>query len=226
LNIEIELEPFEFIFGLTICSKETGLSEMKIRNRLKQLVEAKLLEKVTGKTTNKYSVYRWFTERFSENNNRQNNKQTTGRQQADNNNQEYKNTDRKKKKKSACAILFNRETSQFENIADTDKLEWQTIYPNVDIDRELLKMRQWLLDPKNPHRDGNRTFVNSWLARSHKIAPSKQQPAEEAAEKFEINVFETFLATNRIDRAMSYLNKFPAQAVYYKQHKTLKGLNT
>ncbi len=27
-------------------------------------------------------------------------------------------------------------------------------------------MRQWLIDPKNPDRDGNRTFITNWLQKA------------------------------------------------------------
>ena len=76
---EIELEPFEFIFGRSVCSEQTGLTDREIRVQQFHLLEAKKLEKVTSKTTSKFSVYRWLTESFSENNDQQNDQQTTSR---------------------------------------------------------------------------------------------------------------------------------------------------
>ncbi len=90
----VELDPFEFVFGRKACSEETGLTEMEVRGILHQLDGTKylkILEKITSKTTNKFTVYRWSTDVFSINDNQQNNQQTTSRQPADNHKLEYKN---------------------------------------------------------------------------------------------------------------------------------------
>ncbi len=89
---------------------------------------------------------------------------------------------KKKKKRDASlpSIEFNYETFQFDNILDEDLLDWAKICPGVDIKLELEKMRQWLKDPSNPERDGNRTFITNWLSRAQKAgskAPKKSTPA-------------------------------------------------
>lgn len=79
-------------------------------------------------------------------------------------------TKKKKKKKDAAlaALEFNYELKEFVGISETDKVEWQKLYPGVDISRELDLMRQWLMNPDTPERDGNRSFIINWLTRSLK----------------------------------------------------------
>lgn len=76
----------------------------------------------------------------------------------------------KKKKKSAplASLEFNYELKEFVGITETDTAEWQKLYPGVDISRELGLMRQWLMNPDTPERDGNRSFIINWLTRSLK----------------------------------------------------------
>jgi hypothetical protein len=91
---------------------------------------------------------------------------------------------KKKKKKSASlpSIEFDYEFNQFANIQDSDKSDWASLYPGVNIDLELGKMRQWLMDPKNPERDGNRTFITNWLSRAAKeVAKTPRKPKVEEA---------------------------------------------
>lgn len=95
--------------------------------------------------------------------------------------------DKKKKKKKRNASLpsieFNYETNQFDNIQDSDKSDWAKLYEGVNIDLELGKMRQWLMDPNNPERDGNRTFITNWLSRAQKeSAKTKRKPVPTSPE--------------------------------------------
>jgi hypothetical protein len=93
-----------------------------------------------------------------------------------------KSSKEKKKKNAALpAIEFNRETSQFENISDADMLDWQALFPGIDISRELLLMRQWLLDPSNPKRDGNRTFITNWLKKP--VKNDQKRPSKLATQE-------------------------------------------
>lgn len=77
---------------------------------------------------------------------------------------------KKKKTRARESIEFDYEQNSFVNIEDPDIADWQTLYPGVDVKRELAKMRQWLLDPANPARDGNRTFITNWLEKAYKDA--------------------------------------------------------
>lgn len=65
-NREIELEPFEFVFGRRTCALETGLTDKEIRGQQKRLMETGFLQKRASKKANKYSIYIWITESFTE----------------------------------------------------------------------------------------------------------------------------------------------------------------
>lgn len=80
---EIELEPFEFIFGRRICSEETGLTDREIRVQQKNLINSGFLKKASSKTTNKYSVYKWVTNRFLKIEVQQNDQQATSKRPAE-----------------------------------------------------------------------------------------------------------------------------------------------
>lgn len=115
---EIFLEPFEFIFGRDSCSDEIGLTPQQVRTQVLHLVEAKMLVKSTIKTTSKFTVYRWVTNRFSENINQQNNQQSTSSQPAVNHNLEDNNTDHR----SVDIDLFDaRENAEFDLVFEHKK---------------------------------------------------------------------------------------------------------
>jgi hypothetical protein len=77
---EVNLQPGEFVFGRHKASKETGLSERKIRTCLAFLRNA---ENLTIKTTNKFSIIsitNWHTyQRTESENDQQNDQQATSR---------------------------------------------------------------------------------------------------------------------------------------------------
>jgi hypothetical protein len=89
----------------------------------------------------------------------------------------YRKEKKKKKREHCSGIEFDHESQQFINISEADKSEWLKLYPGVDIDRELIRMRQWLIDPKNPERDGHRTFITRWLDKS--FEDSKKKPKKQ-----------------------------------------------
>ena len=39
-------------------------------------------------------------------------------------------------------------------------------------------MRQWLINPENPERDGNRTFITNWLSRAYKDSLKTPKPVK------------------------------------------------
>lgn len=87
---------------------------------------------------------------------------------------------KKKKKKKEDSIFFDYETEQFCHIPPSDLEKWKSLYLGVDVDRELLKMREWLLDPNNPERDGTRTFITNWLEKAFRELQSKKQKASKS----------------------------------------------
>jgi hypothetical protein len=93
-------------------------------------------------------------------------------------------TEKKKKSRrsSLRLIEFDYESNQFTGILKEDLDDWEKIYEGVDIAKEISKMRNWLMDPKNPERDGSRTFINNWLARAAKeVAKTPRKPKVEEA---------------------------------------------
>ena len=63
---EIVLEPYEFICGRKVGSKETGLTEKEFRGQLELWVRNGFLEKTANSRANHFSCYKWVTSRFSE----------------------------------------------------------------------------------------------------------------------------------------------------------------
>ncbi len=64
----ITLAPYEFIFGRSASSKESGLTEDELRHQLKLHLDANFIEKTPSSAPGRFTVYRWATENFSENN--------------------------------------------------------------------------------------------------------------------------------------------------------------
>jgi hypothetical protein len=54
----------EFSFGRAQCAKETGISEQRIRTIINQLSNQQLIQKVTSKSTSKFTIYKWLWEHF------------------------------------------------------------------------------------------------------------------------------------------------------------------
>lgn len=130
---EIQLEPFEFIFGRRVCSEETGLTEMEIRTIINQLIShpnGPILEKTTNSVTNRFTCYKWVTERFSENNNQQNNQPPTNRQPTDNHKLEERNKNKEEIHTDDLAVVENDDFSLDlnENNVITDDSGQHNIY--------------------------------------------------------------------------------------------------
>lgn len=66
-------------------------------------------------------------------------------------------------------IKFSFESSQFENISQADLDAWKELYPDLDINRQLKEMTQWILSnpSKAKHKKLWRKFVVIWLQRSY-----------------------------------------------------------
>jgi hypothetical protein len=91
INQIVDLDPYEFIFGRSTCSLETGLTENEVRGCTHQLTHHRnyeILKKVTGKSTSKFTVYKWSTELFCKNNHQQNNPSSTSKSPASHHNQD------------------------------------------------------------------------------------------------------------------------------------------
>lgn len=142
----------------------------------------------------------------------------------------YITTDNKKKKKKKNASLpsieFDYETNEFVNIQQSDLDEWSKLYEGVKVDLELRKMRQWLMDPKNPERDGNRTFVTNWLSKAAKDsskAPKKpkvessQEPSRNSQGNmipYNDTIASNILKRRGLEEYVSYLKEVEDQSHY------------
>lgn len=205
---ELNLEPYEFICGREKCAEETGLTDNEVRHRLNVLQKQGFLKKTTNSATNRYTCYKWVTERFLENDHQLENQQTTNRpptdHQLNHHNLEYRSKNKEKKttsskrKEAAELISFDRSLEGFVNITDHHKQEWQNLFPGVEIERELLKMKSWLLDPTNPRRDGNQKFIKNWLEKAYSNLPKRNiLPIEDPKEFIDIDPDLAFLLKER-----------------------------
>lgn len=133
------------------------------------------------------------------------------------------NTDKKKKKKNASlpSIHFDYETKQFSGITDADMADWQQLYPNVNIKFELDAMRQWLLEPSNPERDGNRSFINKWLKKvpkNSKPSKSSETPNPEASAKpYNSSIAYSILRKDGLEEYIDYL-KWVSDPHHYQDY--------
>lgn len=69
----------------------------------------------------------------------------------------------KEEKKKPPLIKFNYETRKWENIRKEDCADWHMIFPDCNIDVELIKMKQWLLDNDDRPKKNFRSFITNWL---------------------------------------------------------------
>lgn len=71
----LELEPYEFIYGRLKCSEEAGISLKQAERKLGQLVGSNWCSKVGSKSGSTFSVYRLMTGNFVQNGGQQNGQQ-------------------------------------------------------------------------------------------------------------------------------------------------------
>lgn len=137
----------------------------------------------------------------------------------------YKEKKKKREPSALPSIEFDYEINEFSGITPKDLEDWKAIYPNVDLNRELLKMRQWLIDPNNPERDGNRTFITNWLNKALKDSnktPKKTntKPPEEENERpvYNSSIAYSFLHDRGVQQYENYL-KAVSNKKYYEDYK-------
>lgn len=213
-------------------------SVKQVERLLNKLVEAEILIK-GNHNTSPYDRTVWYAfkdeEKFSISRNREIDFPKSGNQNPEIGTPIPDSFKKKKKKRDASLPLieFDYETNQFINILDSDRADWTKLYPGVDLDHELGKMRQWLMDPKNPERDGNRTFITNWLSRAHKEAakaprkPVKQEPeptlkrnANGSLIPYNSSIAYSTLHSKGVDAYIEYL-KIISETKYYENY--LKG---
>lgn len=75
-------------------------------------------------------------------------------------------------------LCFDLKNEQWINISPEEKKEWEKIYPNADIELELLKATEWL--KANPSKAKKkklwRKFLLNWFDKANKIGSKKKSP--------------------------------------------------
>lgn len=70
------------------------------------------------------------------------------------------------------SVFFDRTAAEFCGITDLIKLRLCEAYPGVSIDKELSRMKLWLMSDKGSKRKGTLNFIMSWLSKS-KVTPQE-----------------------------------------------------
>lgn len=74
---------------------------------------------------------------------------------------------RKQKAVSVEKITYCADTQTWKNIKPEDLQGWAAAYPACDIDRQLLRMLEWLKsNPKKAVKRNYRAFITNWLSKS------------------------------------------------------------
>jgi len=180
---EVILQPGEFVFGLKISSKETGLSIQNIRTCL---VFLKKCQNLTIKSTNKFSVItiiNWATyQQIINETNKQSNTKVTSNQQASNNIQEPKNK-RTKEIKEILLPEFDKFWSIYNKKTDRKKC-FNKFIKLKDSDREkIFQTLQTYIDstPETQFRKNPVTYLNneSWNDEINNEPPQRPNPTTE-----------------------------------------------
>jgi hypothetical protein len=75
--------------------------------------------------------------------------------------------DIKPKKLKPPKLCFSFDDECFHNITEKHLTRWKETYPACDIERELRKMREWLLSNRaKGHKSNWARFITNWLSRS------------------------------------------------------------
>jgi hypothetical protein len=64
------------------------------------------------------------------------------------------------------AVRFDRKTKEFVGLTDAVKEELRTTYYHTDVEKELTRMKAWLLGPKGKRHVGTMGFILNWLNNS------------------------------------------------------------
>ncbi len=71
-----------------------------------------------------------------------------------------------KKQNSKFRITFNEEKEKFEGITEKDIVRWKETYLACDIDHELKKMIDWLINNPKQRKKNYGRFISNWLSRA------------------------------------------------------------
>ena len=63
------------------------------------------------------------------------------------------------------AITFNFESEGWENIPESKIMRWEEAYPACDIQLELVRMADWLIENPTKRKKNYGAFISRWLSR-------------------------------------------------------------
>jgi len=69
-------------------------------------------------------------------------------------------------------IEFDYQTQGWKGITEEDKEVWKKINPDCNVEVELLKMAQWLLDNPKRRKKRYRSFITNWISSTNKSVKS------------------------------------------------------
>lgn len=72
-------------------------------------------------------------------------------------------------------ISFSFTSKEFENITAEDLQQWQVLYESIDINRELMEMKQWILSNPSKAKAKKlwRKFIVGWLQRANEKSTNR-----------------------------------------------------
>jgi hypothetical protein len=72
-------------------------------------------------------------------------------------------------------FYFSLESNKFEGITEKDKSDWKSAYPEIDIEREIIKAQEWLKsNPSKSKKKLWRKFITGWLSRANETMENKK----------------------------------------------------
>jgi hypothetical protein len=79
-------------------------------------------------------------------------------------------------KSNRSSVYFDRKLRCFVGMDEALLKELKSLYPSVNVDAELLKMKHWIESPKGKLSKGTINFIINWLG---KKAPAADFPSAE-----------------------------------------------
>ena len=71
-------------------------------------------------------------------------------------------------KNTPKSVKFNYETGKWNNITDEYRAEMERRFPDIDLDKEFGRMKDWLIDNANRPKENFLLFITDWLDNSQK----------------------------------------------------------
>lgn len=93
----------------------------------------------------------------------------------------YKNSRKEEDARSAAKpppsndFYFDHQEKNYIGIAEKDRESWRKIYPDIDIEKEILKSQEWIIaNPSKSKKTLWRKFLTGWFQRANDTAFNKK----------------------------------------------------